>query len=46
MAKTTSDQEVAAGLIETAANVKDQAAELPPPAPEAKSAIDDQEEGN
>ena len=31
MAKTTSDPAVAAGLIEAAANLKDQAGELPPP---------------
>ena len=30
MAKTTSDPAVAAGLIEAAANLKDQAGELPP----------------
>ena len=31
MAKTTSDPAVAVGLIEAAANLKDQAGELPPP---------------
>lgn len=31
MAKTTSDLNVAAGLIEAAADLKDQAGELPPP---------------
>ncbi len=31
MAKATSDQEVAAGLIEAAANLKEQAGELPQP---------------
>ena len=31
MARTTSDPAVAAGLIEAAANLKDQAGELPPP---------------
>ena len=31
MAKTTSDPAVAAGLIEAAANLKDQAGELTPP---------------
>jgi hypothetical protein len=31
MAKTTSDPAIAAGLIEAAANLKDQAGELPPP---------------
>jgi hypothetical protein len=31
MAKTTSDPKVAAGLIEAAADLKDQAGELPPP---------------
>ncbi|HLZ03636.1 MAG TPA: hypothetical protein VKR55_15990 [Bradyrhizobium sp.] len=36
MAKTTSDPKIAAGLIEAAADLKDQAGELPPPAPEAK----------
>jgi hypothetical protein len=46
MAKTTSDPKVAAGLIEIAADLKDQAGELPPPAPEAKSAIDAPREGN
>lgn len=37
MAKTTSDPKVAAGLIEIAADLKDQAGELPPAvsAPEA-----------
>jgi hypothetical protein len=30
-AKTTSDPKVAAGLIEAAADLKDQAGELPPP---------------
>ena len=46
MAKTTSDPQVAAGLIEAAADLKDQAGELPPLAPEAKSAPDAQREGN
>jgi hypothetical protein len=32
MAKTTSDTAVAAGLTKAAANLKDQAGELPPPA--------------
>jgi len=32
MARATSDPAVAAGLIEAAANLKDQAGELPPPA--------------
>ena len=31
MAKTTSDPAIAAGLIEAAAKLKDQAGELPPP---------------
>jgi hypothetical protein len=31
MAKTTSDPKVAAGLINAAADLKDQAGELPPP---------------
>jgi len=31
MAKTTSDPKVATGLIEAAANLKEQAGELPPP---------------
>ena len=31
MAKTTSDPNVAAGLIDVAADLKDQAGELPPP---------------
>ena len=31
MAKTTSDPAVVAGLVEAAANLKDQAGELPPP---------------
>ena len=31
MARATSDPAVAAGLIEAAANLKDQAGELPPP---------------
>jgi len=31
MAKATSNQEVAAGLIEAAADLKEQAGELPPP---------------
>jgi hypothetical protein len=31
MAKTASDPAIAAGLIEAAANLKDQADELPPP---------------
>jgi len=31
MAKSTSDPNVAAGLVEAAANLKDQAGELPPP---------------
>ena len=45
MAKTTSDPQVAAGLVEAAADLKDQAGELPPPAPEAKGATDAQQEG-
>jgi len=40
MAKTTSDPKVAAGLVEAAANLKDQAGELPPVAPERKGAAD------
>ena len=32
MARTTSDPAVAAGLIEAAAKLKDEAGELPPPA--------------
>jgi hypothetical protein len=31
MAKTTSDPKIAAGLVEAAADLKDQAGELPPP---------------
>jgi len=31
MAKTTSDPKVAAGLVEAAADLKEQAGELPPP---------------
>jgi hypothetical protein len=31
MAKTTSDPDVAAGLVQVAADLKDQAGELPPP---------------
>jgi hypothetical protein len=31
MAKTTSDPDVAAGLVSAAADLKDQAGELPPP---------------
>ena len=46
MAKTTSDPNIAAGLVEIAADLKDQAGELPPPAPEAKSAKDAQREEN
>jgi len=39
MAKTTSDPVLAAGLIEIAADLKDQAGELPPPViPEDKAA--------
>jgi hypothetical protein len=40
MAKATSDAKVAAGFIEAAADLKDQAGELPLPAPEAKGATD------
>ena len=44
MAKTTSDPAVAAGLIEAAANLKDQAGELPPPvsakAPDVQPEVD------
>ena len=46
MAKATSDPRVAAGLINVAADLRDQAGELPPPAPEAKSAPDVHEEEN
>jgi hypothetical protein len=46
MAKTTSDPGLAAGLVQAAADLKDQAGELPPPAPEAKGALDAQQEGN
>ena len=46
MAKTTSDPKIAAGLVEAAADLKDQAGELPPSAPEAKGAIDARQEGN
>jgi len=45
MAKTTSDPGLAAGLVQAAADLKDQAGELPPPAPEAKGALDAQQEG-
>ena len=31
MAKTTSDSNLAAGLVQAAANLKEQAGELPPP---------------
>jgi hypothetical protein len=41
MAKTTSDPRIVAGLVEAAADLKDQAGELPPPAPEAKSSLDE-----
>jgi hypothetical protein len=40
MAKTTSDPNIAAGLIEAAADLKDQAGELPPSVPERKGAIE------
>ena len=46
MAKTTSDPGLAAGLVQAAADLKDQAGELPPPAPEAKGALDAQQEEN
>ena len=36
MAKTTSDPKIVAGLVDAAAILKDQAGELPPPAPEVK----------
>jgi hypothetical protein len=45
MAKTTSDPKVAAGLIEAAADLKDQAGELPPPVREVKGAVDARQEG-
>jgi hypothetical protein len=38
MAKTTSDPKVAAGLIEIAADLKDQAGELPPAVSDNKPA--------
>jgi hypothetical protein len=41
MAKTTSDPNIAAGLVEIAADLKDQAGELPPSVPEAKSAAEE-----
>jgi hypothetical protein len=41
MAKTTSDPKVAAGLIGAAADLKEQAGELPPLDPEAKTSPDD-----
>lgn len=43
MAKTTSDPKIAAGLISVAADLKDQAGELPPSDVEAKITPDTQE---
>jgi hypothetical protein len=37
MAKTTSDPKVAAGLVDVAADLKDQAGELPPPVTESET---------
>ena len=45
MAKTTSDPKVAAGLVEAAADLKDQAGELPPPVPERRGSADTRQEG-
>jgi hypothetical protein len=45
MAKTTSDPKVAAGLVDAAADLKDQAGELPPSVPETKGVIDARQEG-
>jgi hypothetical protein len=45
MAKTTSDSKVAAGLIEAAAGLKDQAGELPPPVREVEGATDARQQG-
>lgn len=45
MAKTTSDPKVAAGLVEAAADLKDQAGELPPPIEERTSGADARPEG-
>jgi hypothetical protein len=45
MAKTTSDPKVAAGLIEAAADLKDQAGELPPPVREVEGATGARQEG-
>ena len=46
MAKTTSDPKVAAGLVEAAADLKDQAGELPPSVAVAKGAMDARRKGN
>jgi hypothetical protein len=46
MAKTTSDPKVAVGLVEAAADLKDQAGELPPSVVVAKGAIDARQKGN
>ena len=46
MAKATSDPKIAAGLIDAAADLKDQAGELPATAAEAKGALEAQQEGN
>jgi hypothetical protein len=43
MARASSDPAVAAGLVNVAADLKDQAGELPPPAPEAQGALDAQQ---
>jgi len=45
MAKTTSDPKVAAGLLDAAADLKDQAGELPPGLPERRGAANAREEG-
>jgi hypothetical protein len=37
MAKSTSDPKVAAGLVDVAADLKDQAGELPPPVTDAEA---------
>jgi hypothetical protein len=41
MAKAASDPAVVAGLVDVAAGLKEQAGELPPPAPEAEGATTD-----
>jgi hypothetical protein len=40
MARTSSEPKVVAGLVDAAAVLKEQAGELPPPAPEAKTERD------